>query len=488
MSNVINKVKDAVTHHGNTSHGTEHHQTGTTHNPNAYDENTSNHGPHDSNIANTGDPRVDSDRSAYNTNSAGHSTAKRANAGATGTGSTGGGMHGGGLPGGDITSASHNVPTTSHSTAQPVSTGYSTAQPVSTGAGSTDGSMHGSGLPGGDTTGAGLTGASHNVYDSGRSSNYGPHDRNVINTVDPRVDSDRSAYNTNPTGHSTAKRANAGTTGTGSTGSGMHGSGLPGGDTTGSGLTGASHNVYDSGRSSNYGPHDSNVTNTVDPRVDSDRSAYNTNPTSHSTAKRANAGATGTGSTGGGMHGGGLPGGDITGAGLTGASHNVYDTSRSSNYGPHDRNVANTVDPRLDSDRSSHAAYNTPGQQGTTGGVSHHSYATGPASSTAGPHHSNLANKADPRVDSNLSKQKTHSSIGNANAMHTSGGSDNTTTKTFERAQETSGAAGSSYNQQGAVGGHQGTAGPHQSNIANKVDPRVDSDLGNSATIGNQRV
>ena len=60
---------------------------------------------------------------------------------------------------------------------------------------------------------------------------------------------------------------------------------------------------------------------------------------------------------------------------------------------------------------------------------------TGGASRTAGPHHSNLANKADPRVDSDRDGR----GLG-----------------------------------QGAGGPH--TAGPHHSDLANKGDPRVDSD------------
>ena len=419
MSGIINKVKDAVAHHGDKSNATEHHQTGTSHNSNAYDSNTSsNHGPHSSNVANAADPRVDSDRSAYNTSSTGHSTVQpHSGAGMTGVG---------------------------HSTAQPHSgagmtgVGHSTAQPHS-GAG-----MTGAGMTGAGMTGAGMTGASHNAYDSSRSSNYGPHSTNMANTADPRVDSDRSAHHTS-THHSGAPLATG-------AGAGMAGAGM-----TGAGMTGAHHNINDSSRSSNYGPHGSNMVNAADPRIDSDRSAHHTSTSHHHSGAPVAAGA------------------GMAGAGAAAAHHNSH---RSSNYGPHDSNVANTADPRIDSHHAS------------TGGVSNpstHSYATGPASSTAGPHKSNLANKADPRVDSDLSKQNTHSSVGNAGVMPISGGSENTTTRTFEHAQETSGAAGSSYNHHGSA--HpKGTAGLHNSSVANKVDPRVDSDLDHSATLGSQRI
>lgn len=74
-------------------------------------------------------------------------------------------------------------------------------------------------------------------------------------------------------------------------------------------------------------------------------------------------------------------------------------------------------------------------------------------SSNAGPHGSNMANKLDPRVDSDMDNRARHQ-----------------------------GMASSSYNTTG-----QSTAGPHSSNMANKLDPRVDSDLDNRGTLGTQR-
>ncbi|KAJ5212382.1 uncharacterized protein N7498_004028 [Penicillium cinerascens] len=418
MSGIINKVKDAVAHHGDKSNDNEHHQTGTSHNSNAYD-----YGPHSSNVANAADPRVDSDRSAHNTSSTGHSTAQPHSAtGMTGAGTTGAGTAGTGM------------------------------------------------------AGAGTTGASHNAYDSSRSSNYGPHGSNIANTADPRVDSDRSshaAYNTTSTGptstlasgtgHNTSTHNSSAPLATGA-GAGMAGTAMGGPGIAGAGMAGPHQDINDSSRSSNYGPHNSNVANAADPRIDSDRSAHHTSTTpAHHTSTTHHSGAPVAASAG------------MAGAGVAAAQH---DSHRSSNYAPYDSNVANTADPRIDSHHAS------------TGGVSNpstDSYATGPASSTAGPHTSNLANKADPRVNSDLSKQNTHSSVGNAGVMPISGGSDNTTTKTFEQAQETSGAAGSSYNHPGSTH-HKSTAGPHDSSVGNKVDPRVDSDLDNSATLGSQRI
>ena len=54
----------------------------------------------------------------------------------------------------------------------------------------------------------------------------------------------------------------------------------------------------------------------------------------------------------------------------------------STNYGPHDTNVGNKLDPRFDSD------------------MDHRGTATG--STNAGPHSTNMGNKLDPRVDSDM--------------------------------------------------------------------------------------
>ncbi|EED20992.1 cell surface protein, putative [Talaromyces stipitatus ATCC 10500] len=189
--------------------------------------------------------------------------------------------------------------------------------------------------------------------------------------------------------------------------------------------------------STNAGPHDSNVANKVDPRVDSDRD------------HRAGYSAAGTGNTTAGT-------GISSGTGTTGTSYGAgtsgYDSTNTTASGPHGSNLANKADPRVDSDR---------GQYGTTGGVTAGgAYNSNPSSTNAGPHSSNLANKADPRVDSDLDNRARHQNLGSNTAP-----------------------AGSSYTTPGS-GGAQQTAGPHDSNIANKLDPRVDSDLDNSRTVG----
>ncbi|KAF2033670.1 hypothetical protein EK21DRAFT_58292 [Setomelanomma holmii] len=104
--------------------------------------------------------------------------------------------------------------------------------------------------------------------------------------------------------------------------------------------------------------------------------------------------------------------------------------STSTNYGPHDSNIGNKLDPRYDSD------------------MDHRGTATN--STNAGPHSSNVANKVDPRVDSDMDHR----------ANPTSGVGPNTT-----------------YNDST-------NAGPHRSNFANKLDPTVDSDMDHRANPG----
>jgi len=150
------------------------------------------------------------------------------------------------------------------------------------------------------------------------------------------------------------------------------------------------------------------------------------------------------------------PGGAHTGTGVTGAG-----CSTSTNAGPHDSNVANKLDPRVDSDRDGSrnlgaASYGPGGNRtgGVTGtGVTGAGYSS---STNAGPHDSNVANKLDPRVDSDMDGSR---NLGLA--KHGAGATHNAST-------------GPAYN----------TAGPHTSDIANKVDPRVDSDADGSRNLG----
>ncbi|KAF4546655.1 Period circadian protein [Lasiodiplodia theobromae] len=331
---------------------------------------------------------------------------------------------------------------------------------------------------------AGTTG-----YGNPQSTNAGPHGSNIANKADPRVDSDLDSHRNTGAGYGSTTSGYGNTTGTGY------------GNTTGTGYGNASSTTgstqYDDPRSSNHGPHSSNIANKVDPRVDSDfdnraRTGNQTGaaagPHSSNLANKADPRVDsdrdhrrGSAATAGLQPTGGLSGGtsrqDLEGinpteikggyttaetttghsghGGSTGLSgvheSHVGNNPSSTNHGPHSSKIANKLDPRVDSDADNRAR--TGNQTGAA----------------AGPHSSNLANKADPRVDSDLD-----------NRAHRGTG---TTTDTY-------GSTGSTgaYGSTGSAGyGNTSTNhGTHDSNLANKADPRFDSDLDNRARTGNQ--
>ena len=329
----------------------------------------------------------------------------------------------------------------------------------------------------------------------------GPHSSHTANVADPRVDSDRIGGAGN-----TASAGGYGTTGSGLTGShgttthNTTGSGLTGThgttthNTTGSGLTGShgttTHNTTGSGLTGSHstthgsdptGPHDSKLANKLDPRVDSDR----VGPAGNS----ASVGGYGNETHSSGQHtyqtdGKKLPDAILedksradhhSGAGLTHSSHantgsglTGSNTYGSDPTGPHDSRLANKADPRVDSDRYG-AAGNTAGAggYGSTGSglTGSHTGSNTYGSDPTGPHNTHLANQADPRVDSDRYG-------GQGNTYGTTQGSGLTGT-----------------NHPGHVGNPNAnkTAGPHGSDILNKLDPRVDSNLDGSKKVGGDR-
>ncbi|KAJ9611297.1 hypothetical protein H2200_004481 [Cladophialophora chaetospira] len=154
----------------------------------------------------------------------------------------------------------------------------------------------------------------------------------------------------------------------------------------------------------------------------------------------------------------------------------------SSNAGPHNSNAANKLDPRVDSDQDHRAKGNA-------------------FSSNAGPHDSNAANKLDPRVDSDQDHRADPNSVvggykpgqaegpfghSNHGPLGTSG--THSTQGTLGGTHSTHGTAGTGgiHSNHGAfeTGAAPHTAGPHDKDLLNKVDPRVDSDRDGSTTIG----
>ncbi|EHK97833.1 hypothetical protein M7I_6416 [Glarea lozoyensis 74030] len=292
----------------------------------------------------------------------------------------------------------------------------------------------------------------------------------------------------------------------GSTTSGPHSSSLankadPRVDSDNSRLTGHSGSAgYGSGptgttttTTTTSGPHTSSLANRADPRVDSDNS------------RGVGSGLTGRDNTPGYGHGtSGVPSSTSTGGALgtaaighssTDRSYNLGSGTSSSTAGPHSSNLANRADPRVDSDLDGSRTTGAPGGSATVIGTTtarsfplagtSHSTGTG-HSTTSGPHSSSLANKADPRVDSDNSRLGSTGLTGSTGTGYGNTGSSNT------YGSSTHGTDHSRLGGAGLTSGtgyndHSTTSGPHSSNLANKADPRVDSDnsrLGSTGLTG----
>ncbi|KAE8152582.1 hypothetical protein BDV25DRAFT_150882 [Aspergillus avenaceus] len=241
----------------------------------------------------------------------------------------------------------------------------------------------------------------------------GPHKSDLLNKLDPRVDSDMSKEHNSKSSDASA----AGGAGTGAAGT---------------------HSSRTGPGSKTAGPHGSDMANKADPRVDSDRDNYKTKSTvgphssdmANKTDPRVDS--------------------DLSNRGTT----STYAAgSGQGTAGPHSSNMANKADPRIDSDMDN-CTRHAPGTASSDA-------RTGPATRTAGPHSSDMTNKLDPRVDSDLDNRAQHAP---------------STTKTGATGSYVGGTS-SGY----PTGPASGTAGPHNSNITNKADPRVDSDLDNRA-------
>ena len=375
MSSIINKIKEAV-------HSDKHDQP----------EGTS--GPHNSRVANAADPRVDSDRDGSHTagRTAGHNEFGTHGVGSTGTHTAGThttGTHTSGTAEGAHGPHNSRVANAMDPRVDSDRDGSRTA-----------GNTHTTGTSAFGTTGTSHRTAGHGEFgSSGLGSSgtaegiHGPHSSRAANAMDPRVDSDRDGSNT---------YGNSRTTGYGTASSGF----------------GTGHNTAEGA----HGPHSSRVANAMDPRVDSDRDGSRTAGNSATTGYGSSGlghstGTHGIGSTG--THGIGSTGthGEFgsSGLGSSGTAEGIH--------GPHNSRVGNAMDPRVDSDRDgSHTAGRTAGHNefgthgvgstgthtaGTHNAGNHFTSGPGPAPHTAGPHSNDMANKLDPRVDSDRDGSKT---------------------------------------------------------------------------------
>ncbi|KAK4443881.1 hypothetical protein QBC34DRAFT_416302 [Podospora aff. communis PSN243] len=132
--------------------------------------------------------------------------------------------------------------------------------------------------------------------------------------------------------------------------------------------------------------------------------------------------------------------------------------------GHHKHDILNKLDPRVDSTQDRRPAESMLNPTGGAGGNNNI-----PAG-TYGPHNSRIANALDPRVDSDL----------DGRAQRGGGMPGSGTTPGMGMGTGMTGAAAAGSAGYGAgnahVGAPEGTYGPHNSRMANALDPRVDSD------------
>ncbi|KAF2000787.1 hypothetical protein P154DRAFT_194908 [Amniculicola lignicola CBS 123094] len=292
----------------------------------------------------------------------------------------------------------------------------------------------------------------------------GPHDSRLANSADPRVHDHNGSHGNTTTGYGNTHSSTTGNT----FGAGTHSQNTHGSDPT--------------------GPHDSKLANTLDPRVDSDHAgSYGNTGSARDTTGSGNTHSNTTGNTfGAGTHSNntygtdstGLHGSHHAGQGLgntnttSGLGSNTHTTNTHGGYsgsdprGPHDSHLANVADPRVESDRVGQGYNNTTTGNTFGAGSNTHSTTQSGYSDPSGPHDSRLANKADPRVQDRVGEY--------GNTTGNTYGAGNTTGNTYGAGNNLPGPADK-------------TAGPHKSNLMNKMDPRVDADLDGSKTMGGDR-
>ena len=334
-------------------------------------------------------------------------------------------------------------------------------------------------LGGNSNTGTG----SHPVGGS-TSTTTGPHSSALANKADPRVDSDLDgSRTTGQTGYGSGLSSTSGSTHPSNLGrDAALGSGT--GATTGGVASGlASHGPESWQHGHQYGgdpcgpedtkapgphhisgPHATDTANRLDPHV---------------------AGGVGGTETMTGHHGHHNKEAALAG-GATGAGLGAYEGSR----GPHSSTAGDSTSTGL-------------GSSNTAAGTS----STGPAPNTAGPHKSDILNKMDPRVDSDLSKQQpgTTNTTGSGYGSSTSGGSGTVPSHgAGHRGGEEAALGGAAVagaatyegdkhhrhnepNLTGSTVGTHSSASPYSSSA---IDPRVGnerSNIDNTATTGTGR-
>ncbi|KAK3349025.1 hypothetical protein B0T25DRAFT_457668 [Lasiosphaeria hispida] len=161
--------------------------------------------------------------------------------------------------------------------------------------------------------------------------------------------------------------------------------------------------------------------------------------------------------------------------------------ARAGTYGPHSSRMANILDPRVDSDNSNHN-----GQHGVAGAGAAMHGGRGHTTATNGPHNSRIANTLDPSVDSMSNRgaatvgypghntgynQNTDAGYSAGTGLHQT---NHHHTSHHQQAAYPSGHMADNHpvNPLSGPGPAPNTAGPHKSDLLNKLDPSVDSKAG----------
>jgi len=184
-----------------------------------------------------------------------------------------------------------------------------------------------------------------------------------------------------------------------------------------------------------------------------------------------------------------------TTAGTTGTG--LIGTTGSTNAGPHGTNIANALDPRVDSDMD---GSRNAGMKQTTSTTS---YDPTTATGLAGPstfgssndagitHMSSTGHRTGTGLDGTACAGTpagfTNDGPYNSKLAGSRSADMNPTINPAGHDSTTSPSTGLTSNVASATGPAPTTAGPHKSDVLNKLDPRVDSDLDGSKTTGGNK-
>ncbi|KAJ8064712.1 hypothetical protein OCU04_007032 [Sclerotinia nivalis] len=309
------------------------------------------------------------------------------------------------------------------------------------------------------------TGLGSNQTHGHSEGSHGPHNSAALNAADPRVDSDLDGNRLpNKTSSGYGTRDAYGTTETGSSGHhlGRDAAALGAAGAVGEGIHHHNNQHAQSGLGGTQGPHSTATANRLDPNLSSSGVPTEDAHTHHGHGAHSQRRVEG----GGAEEADGVHGATGTSAGAGVVPVGAYESGYGHNTtaGPHSSNLANKADPRVDSDLSKQQNHHYGRDATLAAGVGGAAYEANKhhhnsANTTTGPHSSNLENKVDPRVDSDLSKQQSHHYGRDATVAGGLGGAAYEANKHHHNSANTT-----------------TSTGPHSSNLENKVDPRVDSD------------